>query len=122
MKYYVLNLKNNKSSNPIKIKNVKLVRHIPDLDIEDEYEGVEVLAYEVGTFVGTHMIDVITGKSIFQDDGNSTQKLQYKSSYLLNEMELNKIKEKYDNLSDDEIERYKKGINEIENVYIFATK
>ena len=118
MKYFLLCLDNNKCSNPTKISGVKLVQSIPSVEDESYYEPVELLAYETGMFYNSRMIDVLTGKEIFLNDGSTIPHITYSSKKQIAESELIRISEIYKNLSEDELNRYKKGLNEIESISI----
>ncbi len=109
MKYYMVSLNNNDCINKSKIKNVKLIQSVSD---ENIYEHVEVLAYETGLFVDNHMYDVITHKELFF--GNNVKGLSYSEKIQVNNETLKKILDKYNNLSNEELIRYKNGLNEIE--------
>ncbi len=109
MKYYLLYLNNNECTNKARIKDVKLIQSVND---EKIYENIEVLAYETGKFISSHMYDVITKKEIFY--GDNVNGISYKSKIPVSKETLNKILNKYNNLTHEEINRYKKGIFEIE--------
>ena len=118
MKYFLLCLDNNKCSNPTKISGVKLVQSIPSIEDESYYEPVELIAYETGMFYNSRMIDVLTGKEIYLNDGNTIPHITYSSKSEISESEMIRISEIYKNLSDNELERYKKGLNELETIAI----
>ena len=110
MKYYFLSLNNNDCVNKSRIKNVKLIQSIND---EKLYENIEVLAYETGKFLDIHMYDVITHKEIFKD--NNSKGLSYSSKIPVDDNALKRVLLKYNNLTNEELIRYKKGLTEIEN-------
>ena len=118
MKYYLLCLDNNKCSNPTKISSVKLVKDIPYFDEENHYESIELLAYETGTFLNSYMVDVITGKKIYLNDGTPKPDITYSSKKEVSDSDLIRISEIYKNLSNDELLRYKNGLDEIEKTSI----
>ena len=110
MKYYFLYLNNNDCVNKARIKNVKLIQSVSD---ENIYENIEVLGYETGKFMNAHMYDVITHKEIFSDP--SSKGLYYKSKIPASDSALKRVLDKYNNLTNEELIRYKKGLIEIEN-------
>ena len=69
-------------------------------------------------FYNSRMIDVLTGKEIFLNDGSTIPHITYSSKKQIAESELIRISEIYENLSEDELNRYKKGLNEIESISI----
>lgn len=109
MKFYFLYLNNNDCVNKSRIKNVKLIQSVGD---ENIYEHVEVLAYEKGDFIETHMFDVITHKEIYANENKKG--ISYKSKIPVSKEALKRVLNKYNNLTNEEIKRYKKGILEIE--------
>ena len=113
MKYYTVSLNNNDCVNKSRIKNVKLIQSVSD---EETYENVEILAYESGMFVDNHMYDVITHKELFF--GDNVKGLSYSQRTLINEDTLKNILNKYNNLTNEELIRYKEGLNEIERISI----
>ena len=114
MKYYLLCLDNNKCSNPTKINGVRLVKDIPYFDEDNHYEPVELLAYETGVFYNSYMVDVITGKKIYLNDGVPRPNITYSSKREVSDSDLIRISEIYKELSNDELLRYKNGLEEIE--------
>ena len=96
MKFYFLYLNNNDCVNKSRIKNVKLIQSVSDIDL---YEHIEVLGYEKGDFLSTHMYDVITHKEIFKD---SSKGLSYKAKIPATGNALKRVKEIYNNLSNEE--------------------
>ena len=110
MKYYMVSLNNNDCINKTRIKNVKLIQSVKD---EKIYENIEVLAYEDGMFVENHMFDMITKKEILP--GKNISGLSYYERVLINDNTLKNILNKYNNLTNEELKRYIKGINEIES-------
>ena len=110
MKYYLLYLNNNDCVNKARIKDVRLLVNFND---EKIYENIEVLGYEKGTFISSsHMYDVITNKEIFSSE--NAQGISYKSKIPVDDETLKRILAKYNSLTNEEITRYKKGIDEIE--------
>ena len=114
MKYYFVNLNNNKNVNQTKIKNVKLINSIPGID-ECEYESVSVLAYESGSFCSNYMVDVISGTKIYSCNYGLVPNITYSSRIEASEEDIIRIANIYKSLSNDDILRYKNGIREIEN-------
>lgn len=109
MQYYLLYLNNNDCSNKARIKNVKLIQSISDIQI---YENIEVLGYETGKFIDSHMYDYITNKEIFPNGNKNV--ITYKSKIPVSSSALDRILEKYKHLTNEELIRYKKGLLEIE--------
>lgn len=109
MKYYFLSLNNNDCVNKSRIKNVKLIQSVSD---EKIYENIEILAYETGYFLDTHMYDVITHKEIFKDQ--TKKGITYSSRIPVDNDSLKRVLTKYNNLTNEELIRYKKELNEIE--------
>ena len=113
MKYYLLHLNNNSCSNKSKIDNVKLVQELPS-DSYSYYQSIPVLAYESFELFKTCMIDVLTGKKIYLDEGNLMPAITYTCKIEISEKEKINISELYKSMSKEDIERYKKGMCEIE--------
>lgn len=116
MKYYILCLNNNENSNKTKIADVKHISGIDGIPETESFESLEILAYSDGKFLSSYMIDVITGKKIYLDDGNLSPNLTYKSKLFVNDKKLIELYQKYKSLSCDDILRYKDGINKIEEI------
>ena len=112
MKYYKVCLNNNnKYNNPTKIGQVKLIFDIPELN-DKYYEGIEILAFETGEFLEDRLYDVITGKELFKD--KNTKGLSYSSKRPVNNKEVKELVSLYNSLTKEELLRYKKGIEEVE--------
>lgn len=111
MRYYLVNLKNNKNMNQTKIKNVRLVKN----DIEEYYESVPVLAYESGSFFSNYMIDIISGCKLYSYDYGLIPNIVYTSRHEASDSDIIRIAEIYKSLSKEDIIRYIDGIKEIEN-------
>ena len=109
MRYYFLSLNNNDCVNKSRIKNVKLIQSVSN---ERLYENIEVLAYETGEFLDVHMYDVITHKEIFKEENKKG--ITYSSKIPVDEYSLKRVLTKYNNLTNEELIRYKKGLLEIE--------
>ena len=118
MEYYSLYLNNNKCSNKTKIDRIKLICK-DEFDEElSIYENLEILAYKGGKFNSNYMIDLLTGKKIYLDDGVIKPNITYKNSIHLKEDKVKEILNKYSNLTKEELNKYKNSLNEIENISV----
>ena len=119
MTYYRVYLNNNKCSNKTKIDNVRLINNN---EIEEYFEPLEILAYSSLGFINNYLVDVITNKKIYLDNGSISPNITYKSKKKVSDKELIDIYNKYKNLSQLEINRYKNGMEKIEKDSISAYK
>ena len=118
MNYYTLSIKNNPCNNKTKIKNVKRINYSSIFNMEDEYESVDLLAVESGLLFNSYMIDIISGKKIYFDDGSENNHIKYTTCKKVSKSELKRIIELYNSLTPDDIIRYKKGMYNIERIAI----
>jgi len=114
MKYYSLYLNNNKCNNKTKIDKIKLIYKDNFNDKFSYYENIELLAYEGGKFNSNYMVDVLTGKKIYLDDGIIKPFITYKNKIHLSDDKAEEILKKYNELTKEENNRYKDNLNEKE--------
>lgn len=111
--YYKVVLNNNNGRNPMKIDNIIYRGKFIDMpeELSDEYEGIEILG--IKTLYGIK--EAITGEPIIYSESGIENGLSYSRIVKANNEDLISIINKYRNMSIDDINRYKKAINDIKN-------
>lgn len=119
--YYFLALNNNKTNNPIKLDNIIYKGeeyNLPEVFVEaikeSVFEGVEVLAYK-GFMT---YIDLITGEVINYSSNGIYNGLSYYKEVKVSQKDLIRIKNIYENMTSEDIKRYKDRIQSIKKLSI----